>query len=75
MKLGNIKQVAKGKGTLLHFIVNQLETTAPDKCDFYTKWDVMWKAPKVSSVTIDMSMKQLEASLTSVKTGILKNLS
>ena len=70
MKLGNIKQVAKGKGTLLHFIIDQLAASTPEAHIFYEKWDAMWNAAKVSSVTVDMSMKQLESALTLVKTGI-----
>lgn len=70
VKLGNIKQVAKGKGTLLHFIIDQLAASTPEAHIFYEKWDAMWNAAKVSSVTVDMSMKQLESALTLVKTEL-----
>ena len=62
-KLRNIKQVSFGKKTFLHFIIGQSHVHFQGHQTFYTKWNFMWKSPKVILKNLENIMTELQANL------------
>ena len=68
-KLSNTKD-RENKRTLMHFLVETIETSYPDLINFYEEVMHLDKAARVSCETIEKVLKQIESSLKNLNTDL-----
>jgi len=69
-KLSNTKD-RENKRTLMHFLVETIETSYPDLINFYEEVMHIDKAARVSCETIEKVLKQIEASIKNLDTDLI----
>merc|ERR1719369_1551433 len=68
-KLSNTKD-RENKRTLMHFLVETIETSYPDLINFYEEVMHIDKAARVSCETVEKVLKQIEASIKNLDTDL-----
>ena len=63
LKLKTVR-ATHGRGSLLHFITEQMTVMYPDLPLFYASWEATWKAGKLNMKNVELVMRELQMGLT-----------
>jgi len=62
LKLKTVR-ATEGRGTILHFIAEQMALTYPALPCFYASWDATWKSGKLNMKNVELVLKELHSGL------------